>query len=110
MDDFVNSLLNKRDEDENEVDYDQLSAEEKTSYLKLLELEEKSQVTLETYKKYIKTMREAVELELANYERDDRKDIFLKARLKNYLLLEALFDRPNKAKEMIATYTSRIKV
>ena len=95
-------------------DFDELRAEEKETYFKMLEMVEAAKITLEDFKRMIKTMRQAVELELATVRIgwirrlwDGDKDIMLKARLKNYILFESFFDRPDKAKEILQRYKGK---
>jgi hypothetical protein len=70
----------------------------------------KKQLTVESIRQAISNMKEAVEHELIlepefNYillfKIPNRKQIFLKARLKNYLLLEAFLLSPEKAKKAL---------
>ena len=100
-------------------DYDSLNAIEREEYHKILEVVEKSQVTLEDYKKHIRLMRQSLEstlvdepeyiysLPLPFLKRPNPKIVQIKARLKNYLLLEALFERPDRARDMLEMYTKR---
>ena len=78
---------------------------EKDQYFKLLEIAEKGKITLDDVKKHIHSMRQAVEFALATEKLGKNEDLFLKARLKNYILLESLFERPERAKDMIESYT-----
>lgn len=84
--------------------FDDLKDFEKETYFKMLEIAEKGQITLEDVKKHIKNMREGVEFSLATEDLSKNKSLFLKARLKNYILLESLFERPERAKEMLDQY------
>ena len=61
----------------------------------------KSVVTVESIKTYIKTMRDAVETELAVTGLNSKQDTFLKARLRNYMLLEAFLSTPERAKKAL---------
>lgn len=102
-------------------DYDELNAVEQETYRQMLDQVQNSQITLEDYKKYIKAMRQSLEvsvIEEAEYihspilpflKRKNPKAEQLKGRLKNYLLLEAFFDRPEKAQEMLEMYKKRAK-
>jgi len=89
-------------------DFDDLRSDEKESYFKLLDLVEKSKITLDDIKKHIHAMRMGVEFSLATEKLNKSEDLYLKARLKNYILLESLFERPERAKEMLIQYT-RVK-
>lgn len=85
-------------------DFDELREDEKEAYKKMLEIAESSVVNLEDIKKHVKAMRESVELALATEKLSEKEDIFLKARLKNYLFLENLFNRPERARYMLEQY------
>ena len=89
--------------------YDDLTSDEKETYREMLTIQQSGEVSLEDFKRHVITMRMSVEYELASYERNDRKDLLLKARLKNYLLFEAFFDKPERAKEMLKQYGSKSK-
>lgn len=85
-------------------DFDELTSVEKESYFKMLEIAESSEITLEDFKTTVKRMRESVSLALAVEELPPAKDLFLKARLKCYILFEAFFDKPERAKEILGQY------
>ena len=99
-------------------DYDELTSVERETYEKMLEIAQSSQISLEDYKGYVKGMRESVENELASIEdfiyvfifkRVNPKQVLLKARLKNYLLMESFFDRPERARKLLDSYKQRAK-
>jgi len=66
-----------------------------------LEALSRKQLTLENVKSHIVSMRESVEKELTRHDLNPKQDIFLKARLRNYMLLDAFLTSPEKAKEHI---------
>lgn len=107
MEDLLHSLFPHLKEQGIE-DYDDLTSEEKQSYLKMLEIQESAQITLETFKSHIHAMRQSVEYELTKMLRDDPRLQLYQARLQNYLLFEAFFDRPERAKQMLDTYKKRL--
>lgn len=86
-------------------DYDDLLPEEQESYRKMLEIQASGQITLEDFKKHIKSMRQAIEIELAKLPDTDPRNPLYKARLLNYILFESFFDRPERAKQMLQQYT-----
>jgi hypothetical protein len=102
-------------------DFDDLIEDEKKEYFKLLDIAEKSKVTLEDFRSHVKQMRISVEYAITEepqfvfskpfpfLRRKNPKFIQLQARLKNYILFEALFDRPERAKEMLQQYTNKTK-
>jgi len=81
-----------------------------------LETLSKSQVTVETIRENIASMKAGVEKELTEYPegkliqfwfikirigRDREKELMLKARLRNYMLLEAFLSTPERAKQAL---------
>jgi len=81
--------------------YDDLSKVELETFHSWEEALVKSQVTVESIRKYIKAMRDSVEQELTVSNIKTKQDIFLKARLRNYMLIEAYLSTPEKAKEAL---------
>lgn len=99
------------------IDIGKLNDLEKETYLKMLEVVQKSQLTPEKLRDYISVMREAVEKELIKepefnrifiFKVDNRKQILLKARLQNYILLEAYLISPEKAKKQLEEMVDNI--
>lgn len=92
------------------VKYEDLNAIERKTFNEMVEKVSKTEINNETLKSYISTMKDSVEKELSEEPeyvrvwlfafRND-KNIFLKARLRNYILLEAFLDTPKKAKEAL---------
>ena len=93
-------------------------AGEREYLLSMLDAIEQKQVTVQTIKEHIVNMKNAVEQQLIQepefnyifiFKVPNRKQIFLKARLENYLLLEAMLSAPEKAQKMIEQQLSGIK-
>ena len=86
---------------------EKLNALEKETYFKMLEAVQKSQIDPQKFRDYVTSMKEAVERELVHEPETrfiffpNRKQIFLKARLHNYLLLESFLISPKKAEEQL---------
>lgn len=87
--------------------YEDLTKGERDTLNTWLDGLSKSQVTLQTLTGYITSMRESVEQALIDepefnyiflFSIPNRKQILLKARLRNYLLLESFLATPEKAK------------
>lgn len=102
--------------------YEDLNQAEKETLDKWMSQLQQKTVTLATVQENIKSMRYAVEKELIDepefnyifiFRVQNRKQILLKARLRNYMLLEALLDSPKKAQEALdqalSTIASNIK-
>ena len=96
--------------EEKGIDIATLNPAEKETYFKMLETVQKSQLTPQKLRDYVIYMREAVERELVKepefnfifiFKVPNRNQIMLKARLFNYLLLEALLVSPEKAKAQL---------
>ena len=81
--------------------FEDLNPIEKETLFTWQEALQKSQLSLENVKTYIKSMRDAVEVELTKTDLDSKQDMFLKARLRNYMLLEAFLSTPERAKEAL---------
>ena len=102
-------------EEKYNINLDDLNSEEKKTYLDMLAVVQESQITPEKLRDYRGAMREAEEQELIDepefnfiflFKVPNRKQIYLKARLKNYILLESYLLSPEKAKE---AYESMVK-
>jgi hypothetical protein len=106
MFDFVEELLKSR----GIKDFDELLPDERESYFRMLEIAESGKITLEDVKKHITAAREAVELALATETLTKSQDIYLKARLKCYLFLDNVFNRPERARYMLEQYGKVKKV
>ena len=81
--------------------YDDLKPFEKETLNTWIATLQKSQVTPQKIRKYISAMKEGVEEELCKTTLDSRQDIYLKARLRNYLLIEAFLSTPEKAQAQL---------
>ncbi len=80
------------------IKIDTLSPEEQQTYFTMLNAVAEAQLTPEKLRDYIISMKGAVEDELTKPNLDLQADLFLKARLKNYMLLESFLISPQKAK------------
>jgi|SRR3990167_10424948 len=81
--------------------YEDLSSVEKETLNTWVDTLQKGQLSLEKVRDYVSSMKQAVEQELAKADLGTKQDTFLKARLRNYMLLESLFTTPEKAQEQI---------
>lgn len=105
-----------------EIDFDKLSPVERDEYLKMLSIVQGAKITLEDYKKHIKNMRIALESALLKepefiyspiipfFKRYNENMTLIKARLQNYLIFEAFFERPELAKQQLDLYKKRLGV
>ena len=81
--------------------YEELNPVEKETLFTWNEALKKNQITVEKIKDYIHAMRDAVEDKLAVSTLNKVDDTYLKARLRNYMLLEAFLTSPEKAQKAI---------
>ena len=88
--------------------YEQLTALEKETLNTWMDALQKGQVSIEKVREYIGSMKEAVEQELTKFDLDTNQDLFLKARLRNYMLLDAYLSTPERAKEQIENAISQM--
>lgn len=91
-------------------DFDQLNPPEQETLRGWVEKVEKSTITLEDVKRGIAVMREVVEAELVKEDTRGRKDIYLKARLKNLILFETILNRPERARAALEGYIQQAKI
>ena len=89
IDDFLKTLG---------LGYDELTEDERNTYHTWLEQLETNSLTIEDIRRHVKTMRQAVDVELAKHDNPRNQDRYLKARLQNYILLEAFLDTPERAR------------
>lgn len=88
--------------------YEDLSSDEKETLNGWMETLSKNVLTLESVRTYISSMKDSVENELTQTTHNSKQDLFLKARLRNYLLLEAYLLTPERAKKAIEAQLSGI--
>jgi len=88
--------------------YEDLKPVEKETLNTWIEVLQKGELTLDKLKSYIGSMKEAVAMELSKHNLKDKKDLYLKARLRNYILMDAFLTTPEKAKERIEEAISQI--
>jgi hypothetical protein len=81
--------------------YEDLSSEERDSLTEMVNAFQQSVLTVEKVRNYVTSMKEAVEEELTKMGHEVKQDIYLKARLRNLLLLEACLSTPEKAKKKL---------
>jgi hypothetical protein len=95
MDELVKLLTGK------DIPYDQLRPDEKTYFHGLLDKVRRHTLTIEDVRTYIRQLREAVEMELTKPSLGHDDDLFLKARLRNLMLLDAMLTLPEKAEQLM---------
>lgn len=88
--------------------FEELKAPERETLNMWMEALEKGQLSIPKIKEYIGSMKEAIERELCKHDLGSKQDLFLKARLRNYMLLEAFLSTPEKAKKQIENALSGI--
>lgn len=81
--------------------FEDLNLDERETLNTWVEAIQKAQVTPERVREFVVTMREAVEKELTKTDHNTKQDIFLKARLRNYLVLEGFLTSPEKAEQQL---------
>lgn len=91
------------------VKYEDLNTVERETVYAWEEALAKNELTLVKVKEFIQTMRDSIENELSVSSLGSKQDMFLKARLRNYMLLEALLTSPEKAKRAIEQSLSSMR-
>ena len=83
------------------IKYEDLNAVEKQTYQEWLGSMQVKEISINDIRIYIKTMRLAIDEELSKFDNTPAKDSHLKARLKNYILLEAFLESPERARHQL---------
>ena len=83
------------------LDYDNLTTDEQTTLHGWVSDVETAKMSPLKIKEYIQSMKRSVSLELSDSKLGKKEDMYLKARLRNYILLEAFLETPEKAKEAL---------
>ena len=91
------------------IKYETLTTAEKDTLQQWTTSLASKELTLQDIKDHIRALIEAVERELANYNLDKTQDLFLKARLKNYLMISDFLTGPDKAKKYIEQTLENLK-
>lgn len=78
--------------------YEDLNSAERDQLHQWMEDLQKNELTIAKVRTYIENMRDTVEIELSKVDNGSKQDTLLKARLRNYLLLDAFLTSPEKAK------------
>lgn len=81
--------------------YEDLNAAERETYTSMVASLQQNVLTVEAIRAYIDNMIHSVEDELSRFDLGSKQDIFLKARLRNYMLLRAVLQSPEKAKKQL---------
>ena len=101
---MLSSLLDKFG-----VKYEDLTTAEKDTLQEWTKALASKELTLADVKDHIRALIEAVERELATYNLKRDQDLFLKARLKNYLMISDFLTGPDKARKYIEASLENIK-
>ena len=95
--------------------HDELEPDEQKVYDKWLKALQVQEISPESIRQHITRMREIVEQKLSEepeyitvlfFKFRNDKNVFLKARLRNYLMLEAYLTSPQRAKEQLERMVS----
>lgn len=89
--------------------YEDLKPAERETLQTWLVSLDNAQLSIDKIKDHIISMRVSVEQELTKVGHESKQDIYLKARLRNYILLEAFLTSPEKARAQIEQALSGIK-
>ncbi len=91
------------------INYDDLNTAEKETLETWLQAAQASEITPQKVSEYVQAMKDSVASDLAAHSLPREEDLFLKARLKNYILLLAFLSTPDKAKKALEDAIKRLK-
>lgn len=109
----MSNLLEKFD-----IKYEDLNPAEQETFKEWQQALAQNVLTIESIRDYLKSLIEAVEKELSELKESTsfwtwiyawKKDFYLKARLKNYLILYDFLSAPEKARKYIEQSIKNIK-
>ena len=83
------------------IKFNDLSIDEQETLHSWVGAVETAQMNSVKIKEYIQSMKQSVSLELSTSKLGKKEDMYLKARLRNYILLEAFLESPQKAKKAL---------
>jgi len=81
--------------------YEELTLDERETLHSWIGAIEKTSISPQKLREYISQMKNAVSLELSDSKLGSKHDMYLKARLRNYILFEAFLSTPEKAQEAL---------
>lgn len=93
---IIDKILSKHN-----LKFDELNKSEQETLLTWVNQLQKQALSIPKIRNYISRMKFEVEKELTEVGHEKKKDLYLKARLKNYMLLEAMLSTPERAKEQL---------
>jgi len=88
--------------------YDKLNAAERETYRQHLKVIEGKPITIEATKEFVRRMITAIEQSLVDTKENSHDSRNLKARLKNFLVLEAFLFSPERARKSLETYYNKM--
>lgn len=80
---------------------EELGKEEVATLTSWINVMQERQLTIEKVKGFVSSLKTAVEQELTHHTLENKQDIFLKARLRNLMLLEGFLSTPDIAKQQL---------
>lgn len=87
------------------ITFEQLTPGEKESYREIVDLQSKTVLTMEDFKKFITNIKNKAAVSAAEFivvtEADKIKDAHLKARLATYITIEMFVNTPDRAREAL---------
>lgn len=83
--------------------WDSMTPDERETARQWVESVQQNQMTVDRIKDFIGRMRQSVEAELTKHDLSKEQDLFLKARLRNLLMLDAFLKTPEEAKKALQT-------
>jgi len=84
--------------------YDKLNVAEKATYKEHLKIIEGKAITIDDTKRFVRAMIAGIERDLVDSKENSPESKNLKARLKNFLVLEQFLFSPERAKEALESY------
>lgn len=92
------------------LSYDKLTAEEKKTYEQWSQILTQKEVTIDDLKKFLPSYIDRLEYDLNSYDNSEKKDLYLKAAIRNAKMMLAFITGPEKRREWLEKHIEqRIK-
>ncbi len=88
--------------------FDELTPDERKTYAEMAKIASQRPVTIEDFKVFISNLRISLDNTIAVDDLSRDRDLALKARLKNLIVIEAFLYSPERAKAALESYINGI--
>lgn len=81
--------------------FEDLNEAERETYFSWLRVSDQGNLSIEKIREFVISLRENITQEVSKHDLGNKQDTFLKARLRNIILLEAMLSTPERARKAL---------